>query len=66
MVELLSHIKMVQPSCSLFNFSRILLIHTVWQAQVATATNSALVVDRVTIGCFFDDHETAHPLSMKT
>jgi hypothetical protein len=28
--------------------------------------NSALVVDKVTTGCFFEDHDTAPELILKT
>ena len=35
-----------------------LLNQTVWHAQDAAATNSASVVDKVKIGCFFEDQDT--------
>ena len=58
-VELLSHSIIVAPYCLNYNSSSILLSHMAWQAQAVAATNSAFVLDKVTIGCFFDDQEIA-------
>jgi len=58
MVELLSQKIVVAFSCVNCSSSRILLNQTAWQAQVVATTNSALVLDKVTIFCFLEDHET--------
>jgi hypothetical protein len=44
----------------------MLLSQMHWHAQHAAATNSASVVDKVTIGCFFDDHDIAPVPNIKT
>ena len=44
---------------------RIFFNYVAWQTQVVTVTNSALVVDNMTIGCFLDDHETTLVTVMK-
>jgi hypothetical protein len=37
-----------------------------WHAHDVAEINSASVVESVTMGCFFDDHEIAPELSINT
>jgi hypothetical protein len=52
--------------CSYPIFSNILLSQTPSETQDAAAMNSAFVIDNVTTGCFFEDHEMDHDPSRKT
>lgn len=48
-----------------FNSSSILFNQIAWQAHEVAITNSTSRVDKVTIGCFLDDHETNLEPNMK-
>ena len=65
MAELLSQKMVVHLLWKCPSFSRTRLNQTPWHAQYAAAMNSASVVDRVTISCFFEDQETGPVPSMK-
>jgi len=50
---------------SKLSFSIILLIQIALLAQTVAATNSASVVESVTMGCFLEDQATAHDPNIK-
>jgi hypothetical protein len=59
MEELLSQLMKVLPSCFTFKRFKILLTQMHWQTHEADDTNSASVVESVTIGCFLEDQHIA-------
>lgn len=46
-------------SLPVLNFFSSFLSQIAWHAHDVSATNSASVVDKVTVGCFLYDHENA-------
>lgn len=66
MVESLSQKITVAPSCLECSSSRTLLSQMAWLAHAVRTTNSASVVDKVTIGCFLEDHETTAEPNINT
>ena len=58
MAELLSQKMVVGPWWLCDKSFNTLLIETAWHAALVTATYSAFVEDRVTMGCFFEACET--------
>ena len=58
-VELLSQWIFVAPSWSCIKFDIICLIEIAWHAVDVVATSSTSIVERVTMGCFWEAHEIA-------
>ena len=64
-VDILSQNITVVPGCFWLRISSIFLNQIAWHEHAAAATNSASVVESVTIGCFFEDQQIAPELIMK-
>jgi len=66
MDELSSHFTMVLPFLEYLIIFRTILIQISWQTQVVVVVNFAVVVERVTKGCFLEDQANPFAAIKKT